>query len=580
MQDKFEIFNNNVNEKNLHTHSLTPIYNANTLYNVPIDSSLSSLVADGQVLTYDATTGTITFRSGGGGDCCTGLTGSTGYTGYTGPAGLDGPTGAIGPTGSTGYTGYTGYTGATGPVGNPMTNSYYVDSVNGSDLNNGSIYKPFLTIGKAATTIGGATNSTQFNDASLTYYNVKCVGVFTENPTFGTRPNIVLDMSNAVIVGNLTLQFTQGILGGTNNQPQFTVISENLRAGQNGSGSPLSGVNGTIFIESITTGSSLIHQLHIINSGVTAGITQRLGSGGGVFTSQIFITNSVIQGTIANTTSPNSGSITLYASMCDRSSTGSIGAISGAVNLNVLNNVRFTGIVQTTAGGGRWTNVSFAAVANDFTSSSTAIVADQNSIGSFYRNVPSIGTVTFSPTDVVNGTTAARPLGNLLAGFPYYDTTLGQPIWAVGNGTWNLNVGATGYTGYTGPTGSNGLTGPTGPQVTQFLTSPTGGYNYSGTITNSGASNTVTLNSKVGTVTFTGQTLSANATLTLTITNSSAGSVGIVNLYSNQSAGLLTSAVIQSVTWNVGSNIVVVLSNVSATVAITNDFVLSFVSFN
>lgn len=139
----------------------------------------------------------------------------------------------------------------------------------------------------------------------------------------------------------------------------------------------------------------------------------------------------------------------------------------------------------------------------------------------------------------------------------------------------NSSMSGTGCNGMIGPTGLNGDIGPTG------LTGPTGpGYIYPGTTTASGASNTVTLNSKVGTVTFTGQTLAANSTLTLTVTNSLAGSNGLVSLYSNQNAGLLTGAVINSVTWNSSTNIVVVLSNISITIGLSNNFVISFISFN
>lgn len=320
----------------------------------------------------------------------------------------------------------------------PMTNSYWVDSINGNDTTGtGSILKPYQTIGKVATVIGGATNSTQFNDATLGYFNLKCTGTFTENPTFGTRPNIILDLSNGYISGNLTLQFNQGISGGTLSQPQFVLLGGNLRGGQSASGIPLSGVSGTVFIQSITTGSSLIHQFHCINAGIATGITQQLGTGGGVFTSQVFITNSVIKGTIANTTSPNSGSMTLYASLCDRSSSGSLGAVTGAVNLNILNNIRFTGTVVTTGGGGRWTNTFFTA-GSDFTGSSATVVADQSSIGSFISatTTGTRGSMVFTPADVVFGTTANRPSGNLVSGFEYFDTTLGYPIWANGSGSW------------------------------------------------------------------------------------------------------------------------------------------------
>lgn len=102
-----------------------------SINDIPITKDLP---LDGQVLTYNSTTGFFEYGSGergptgplgptGPGEGPTGATGATGptgaigVTGVTGAAGATGPTGFSGPTGATGATGATGMTGATGATG-------------------------------------------------------------------------------------------------------------------------------------------------------------------------------------------------------------------------------------------------------------------------------------------------------------------------------------------------------------------------------------------------------------------------------------------------------------------------------
>jgi hypothetical protein len=88
-----------------------------------IISGLSSNVYTGSVLSFNASSGAVTYStlvSATGPTGLTGPTGPTGPTGSTGPTGLQGatgPTGSTGPTGLTGETGPTGLTGETGPTG-------------------------------------------------------------------------------------------------------------------------------------------------------------------------------------------------------------------------------------------------------------------------------------------------------------------------------------------------------------------------------------------------------------------------------------------------------------------------------
>jgi len=285
----------------------------------------------------------------------------------------------------------------------PLTNTFYVDGAIGNDVSgNGSIGQPYATIQKAATEIGAAASNADFNDAAQRYYVVNVSpGVYTESPTFGTRPFIQLNMDAAQIVGDLTVQFDQGAIFGAGLQsPQFIINGKAVRpiAG----GSAVVGVTGDLVYESIGSGSSLVARLEIFRCGIQGDVIQQLGTGGGTFTLTSFISSSIVTGTIQNNS--GAGSHTLYADNCDDSSSNSIGGVNGVVNLNVLSSVRFTGIVDVNSSqSGRWNDVSFAAVANDFTGSSGSIRMDANSYQSYFANVPTKGAETASLSDNARG---------------------------------------------------------------------------------------------------------------------------------------------------------------------------------
>lgn len=284
-----------------------------------------------------------------------------------------------------------------------LTNYFYVDKSGADSASCGSIQAPCLTVGQVATNIGAAASNAQFNDATKRYYEIKVTsGVYTESPTFGTRPYIILNLDNATITGNVTIQFNQGGISGAGLQsPHFIIKGSSVRAVV-GSGAT-SGITGNIIYESIGGGSSLVALLEESSVAITGSITQQLGAGGGIFTLTHFVHDSIIQGAITN--SGGGGSHTLYVDNVDDSSSNAIGAVTGVVNLNILSNVRFNGIVAVSGGQtGRWFDVEFkAALAHNFTGASGTITADANSYASYFANVPTKGTETFTLADNVNG---------------------------------------------------------------------------------------------------------------------------------------------------------------------------------
>src|SRR5271166_3396711 len=86
----------------------------------------------------------------------------------------------------------------------------------------------------------------------------------------------------------------------------------------------------------------------------------------------------------------------------------------------------------------------------------------------------------------------------------------------------------------------------------------------SGALSNSAAATTVVLNSKAGGATFTGQTITTTSSATLTITNSQAGSGGVISLYNADAGTVGSNLYIRSATWTAGTSIAVVVANVGA----------------
>jgi hypothetical protein len=182
-----------------------------------------------------------------------------------------------------------------------IPNLYYVNPAVGNDANSGSINAPKATIQGAATAIGAASSTSVYNDPTQAYYYVKCIGTFTESPTFGTRPHIVLDMTDAVMVGNLTLDFDQSILGsGALSNAKFVITGSDLRSAYSGAGIPLTGISGNVTVQSITAGGSLTHQLHLINSGITGNYYAYCNAPANAspFTALVLMENAFVVGTI------------------------------------------------------------------------------------------------------------------------------------------------------------------------------------------------------------------------------------------------------------------------------------------
>ena len=139
----------------------------------------------------------------------------------------------------------------------------------------------------------------------------------------------------------------------------------------------------------------------------------------------------------------------------------------------------------------------------------------------------------------------------------------------------NENLSSIGNITNTGNITSSGVV-----QGSALTAGAAGGHTYLTIPSTSVASNTASLNGKIGVVSFTGQTITNGATTTFTITNVGAGSDGLVHFIFSGSAATATSLYVQSVTWSQGVNIVVVLANAGASTTPAGTFTIKFMSFN
>ena len=318
----------------------------------------------------------------------------------------------------------------------------------------GSIAHPFLTIQAALDDIGPAVDFDDFNDAFNRSWKVVVEpGQYIEDLSIPIRADWTFEVNGVVIVGDVLMTYvwsdynTQPATGLTQVKVKF--VGGDLRGAFQVQGpSPpqimaINGISGNlIFRPTSNQGLSTFIQCNLINFGVTGTPGGTPGSGTGnviadgtvTYALQLFMSNAILTGDFYMTP----GSIlpiqgTLYASNTDTSSTASNGGTFGAVILNVLRNVRFTRPVVASGVHSRWTNVEFAAVANDFTGSTGTALVDYNSFRSYFVNVPVKGANLFQIIDNLQGSTANRPTAILTAttnnGVMYWDTTLVRPIW-------------------------------------------------------------------------------------------------------------------------------------------------------
>lgn len=275
----------------------------------------------------------------------------------------------------------------------------YIDGINGADSNTGGPTAPFKTIQAAVNSIGSPATAEAYQSAAES----RCMfviapGIYTEDVELPTRQIIYIQMNGALIVGNVRQQFN-GLLaqGGAILQHKVIIVGSDERSVYTGANIPLVGIQGNL--TSLVSEPSGQAMFQLFGCGVTGDILA--DSTVGSYTLQLTMTKAMCLGDIKTA---GSNTITLYATDCDTSTSKNLGGVNGAVTLYALRNVLFSrAVVASGQSGGRWSDVQFADLANDFTGYAGTVQADANSFASFQTNVPTKGTVAFSLVDDATG---------------------------------------------------------------------------------------------------------------------------------------------------------------------------------
>lgn len=288
-------------------------------------------------------------------------------------------------------------------IDNLSNNTYFVDK-NGNDTTGiGSELLPFLTISKALTEIGTASNALDYQDMTKEKYKIVVgTGVYVENLSVGVRRYVEIELQGgAYIDGNITINVNSDFI----DTPNETVSSFVIRGNESAYAMDFatntlaeSGVSGNIDLfnngTSVATG---VEVLNFDNVGISGNIT--ITSTLINYNCRLISENSTLRGTISH-----SGLATINLFATTNASPVKFGSIVGNVRLEKLYNVDFGGSINSTATlGGEWINVSFTGVLNSLTAgiySMDSITWDRFDTA---FTVPNRGISTFTLLDNASG---------------------------------------------------------------------------------------------------------------------------------------------------------------------------------
>ncbi len=242
----------------------------------------------------------------------------------------------------------------------PLTNLVYV-AKNGNDVSaDGSIAKPYLTIGAAYASIGDAADNAEWNDATKRFWQVIVApGVYIEvSVALPVRPSVWTYLYGASIDGDVTLLFPNGLITSGIISPQWGFRGNGRRAVFDDSGDhTINGIVGS-WQSVMGTGqpAGFFPQFHLIETGVTVDV-ECSGTFSGA---QLFMEDSVVGRNIQN----SGDSYSVWANGTNNETAGDIegiGGVGGNVSLFSLNDVLLKNAspLNPTVVGWRWTNVRF-----------------------------------------------------------------------------------------------------------------------------------------------------------------------------------------------------------------------------
>ena len=419
-----------------------------------------------------------------------------------------------------------GPTGPTGQSGQDFIYSanYWVDPVNGSNTNLGSIGSPFLTITYALS---------QMNNSGQTLQLM--TGIYNENVTV-TNLNIdILGSANSGVVAlNGTWIFNLPSSACRVSRCQFggSVTHEGAgmlyltQCNMNTSASFLDTSTGYFQALSCDWGSAIsihLNGAHEYNffSGQQTNLTVNNSSA-------LVVVQSALDCAIINVTA---GTLVIKESFISSSAptTNAITAASGAiveiVNSNIITPAGSIARVDYSSGSFySFQNVTYDLPNSILAGSNLAPVAhfDNISLDS------TIGTTTGNPNCLVQGPNGVIMNQSLSSGFgPTGPTGANGSIGATGATGSNGSIGSTGQTGPTGANGSIGATGATGSTGANGSIGATGATGETGSIGATGATGPTGANGIVGSTGSTGPT-GSNGSIGVTGATGSTGANGSI----------------------------------------------------
>lgn len=313
-------------------------------------------------------------------------------------------------------------------------NTILVDPTHPLAADDANLTTPFLTLTGAFAAMGSAATAVEFNVVSDRYYRILVApGVYNESPAVPVRPFIELDISSALIVGDLTQTFPAGWANGALKGSVLRIVGGGLVNSTGPIPNPIAntGIVGNVGI----VGNANTNRLVLVGTSVSGDV--QVSTSGPAFNAELWAQGSEIGSLTAG------AGVDLQARLWGSDAVGmNVGAVTGPVSLARLAGVRFTTVITPEGAGGDWSDVSFAA-GSDFTNYTGNVLGDPATWTSFFAGVAPAAqgafltkTRTASQLGVepLAGPTADRP-ADPATGLSYFDTTLGLPIWWSG-GTW------------------------------------------------------------------------------------------------------------------------------------------------
>jgi hypothetical protein len=152
-------------------------------------------------------------------------------------------------------------------------NNLYVDNRRTDSFTaDGTIMRPYPTISAAMEAVGNSA-SADWDNINLRFYSIKVMpGTYTEDVSVSWRPFISIDLSSAVIVGNVTRQIPDGDF--SSRVSTLIIKGDSLRPAYLDGYHTIVGIAGKVVFEAaaVSGGMSPFHELQVIDAGISGGV--------------------------------------------------------------------------------------------------------------------------------------------------------------------------------------------------------------------------------------------------------------------------------------------------------------------